>query len=458
MSASKRLSRRQFLALSSTTVATGALLAACGGAATQAPAATSAPSSSGSTSPTSAPAAAAGGAINFLCRTDIKSAYAADKAVEQWNKDNSGSQIKMDEPPTGDITTKIQAAQAAGDLIWDGFSVMEAPWSTAVWVKRGLIQPLDDFIAASKVKNADKVKPGIIPTILESASYDGKQYLIPGNVGTVALAWMTDPLKAAGYEKQPETWDEVYDFATKSKAKSPKLTPFDTANEGLCDLITMIWGGTDTPYDKDGIIDFTGDTSIAALKWLQKMAKEELMPKTHTDGFANWLKGGTALISSYDVAGTMAQQTFGDDKADTGINFFKEKGKIGAGAPFWINGSVLLNKAKNPQGMVDFFLWWFGPDNKTTGKQIADVAAKPCYQYTYDEFVKPVKKNQWQLAGIDLVAKSKWFPINTVWSIENTKIGPWIEKVVDPGTAMDPAQAMASAMKEIKDELAKQKF
>ena len=119
---------------------------------------------------------------------------------------------------------------------------------------------------------------------------------------------------------------------------------------------------------------------------------------------------------------------------------------------------MLLNKAKTPQGIVDFFLWWIGPSNTATGKQIADVAAKPCYQYTYDEFVKPVPKNQWQLAGIDLVAKSKWFPINTAFGIENAKISPWIEKVVDPGTAMDPAKAMASAMEEIKGELAKQKF
>jgi ABC-type glycerol-3-phosphate transport system substrate-binding protein len=302
------------------------------------------------------------------------------------------------------------------------------------------------------------VKPGIIPTILESASYEGKQYFIPGNVGSVALAWFTEPLKAAGFDKAPETWDEVYEFAKKSKEVNPKLTPFDSADWPLTLLYSMIWGGTDEPFDKDGLIDITGPTSIEALKWAQKMVSEDLMPKVHGESFGNWLKGGTALISCFDVAGTMAQQTFGDDKADTGINFFKEKGKTGAGTPFWINGSILLNKAKNPQGMVDFFLWWFGPNNKTTGKQIADVAAKPCYQYTYDEFVKPVPKHQWQMAGIDLVAKSKWFPINTAFNIQNTKTGPWVEKVVDPATAMDPAQAMEGALKEIKDELAKQKF
>lgn len=457
MSAKRSISRRQFLTASGT-LAAGALLAACGGAATQAPAATTASKEGGQeTAPTSAPEAAAGQPISFLCRTDIKSAYAADKAVEAWNKEMS-SQVKLDEPPQGDISVKIQASQAAGDLVWDGYAVIEAPWQTVIWVKRNLIQPLDDYISASKIPDAPKVKPGIVPTILESASYEGKQYFIPGNVGSVALAWFTEPLKAAGFDKAPETWDEVYEFAKMSKEKNPKLTPFDSAGWGLTTLFAMIWGGTDEPYDKDGIIDITGSTSIDALKWCQKMVKEDLMPKVHGESFGNWLKGGTAMISCFDVAGTMAQQTFGDDKADTGINFFKEKGKTGAGTPFWINGSILLNKAKNPQGMVDFFLWWFGPSNKTTGKQIADVAAKPCYTYTYDEFVKPVAKNQWQLAGIDLVAKSKWFPINTAFNIEEAKVGPWVEKVVDPATAMDPQEAMDSALKEIKDEMAKQKF
>ncbi|MEZ4658058.1 MAG: hypothetical protein R2911_10835 [Caldilineaceae bacterium] len=38
-----------------------------------------------------------------------------------------------------------------------------------------------------------------------------------------------------------------------------------------------------------------------------------------------------------------------------------------------------LNGANNAQGMMDFLLWWFGPNNKANGEQIATVAAKPAY-------------------------------------------------------------------------------
>ena len=181
------LSRRQFLQATGG-VSLAALLAAC--------APTAAPTT-GSTSSESGAAPAAQGAqeINFLVRPDIRSAYAADAAVEAWNKDHE-SKVTVDEP-AGAADTKIQAAIAAGDLIWDGFAVIEGPWSIESWVSRGLIQPLDDLIAVSTVEDAAKVVPGIIPSVLESSKYEGKQYTIPGNVGSVALGWFWEPLKTA---------------------------------------------------------------------------------------------------------------------------------------------------------------------------------------------------------------------------------------------------------------------
>lgn len=403
--------------------------------------------------------------ISFLCRTDIKGAYAADKAVIEWNK-NQKSQVTMDEPPQGDISQKIQAAQAAGELIWDGFSVMETPWATVEWVKRGLIAPMDDYIKGSKIANADKVVPGIIPTIKESVSYEGKQYGIPGNVGSSALAWYWEPVRKAGFEEKFKsganiTWDDIYTAAKKIKETSPEFTPFSFAIETLTLHFPMIWGAKDSPTDADGIVDIRSEESLNALEWARKMVDEKLMPGTSTDQFGNWLKKGIAIISCFDVAGTMAQQTFGMDAADTGVNFFPTADSTHGGCPFWINSSVLLNKAKNPQGMLDFYLWWFGPDNDATGEQITKVAAKPCYQYTYDKFVKGKPEYAWEQKGIDLVAKSKWFPVNTVWGIENTSATASIQKLLAPETTFsrDVAKAeMDKCYADIKDQLSKQKF
>ncbi|MCB0086798.1 MAG: extracellular solute-binding protein [Caldilineaceae bacterium] len=392
--------------------------------------------------------------ISFLVRPDIRNAYAADAAAEAWNQE-SEQKIVIDEP-AGAADQKIQAAVAAGDLIWDGFAVIEGPWGIESWVSRDLIQPLDDLIAVSTVADADKVVPAIIPSVLESSKYEGKQYTIPGNVGSVALGWFWEPLNAAGAEP-PETWDEVRAAAEAIKASSPDWTPFDAACSPLCDHISMIWGATDAPLTDEGLVDWTGEASIAALKWKQEMVAAELMPGIHGESFGNWLKGGTAIMTSYDVHGTMAQQTFGEDAATTGLNIKLEKDDIKAGAPFWLNGSVVLNGANNAQGMMDFLLWWFGPNNKATGEQIATVAAKPAYQYTYDDFIKGNSVQAWQLDGIELVRESVPFPVNLFWGLQNSAAAPWIEKALDPGNNMSAEEAMESALAEMHDEMAKMK-
>src|SRR5690606_11204740 len=103
--------------------------------------------------------------IRLLIRDDIKSAYAADAAVELWHSENA-AKVTLDVPPQGaDISQRVQAAQASGDLIWDGFSVIEFPSNTMTWISRGLIAPLDEYIAASSVGEAQQVIDGIIPSI-----------------------------------------------------------------------------------------------------------------------------------------------------------------------------------------------------------------------------------------------------------------------------------------------------
>ena len=444
MSQLRRASRRQFLT-------------ACGGL-------TAAAMLGGHPSGRAAAAPAAqGGEITLLIRDDIKSAYAAQPAADTWNE-TSPTKITLDVPPAAqDVSQKIQAAQAGDELIWDGFAVIEVPWDTAEWVSRGLIQPLDGFIAASEVPRAAEVVPNIIESIRESLKVDGKQYAIPGNVGSVGLAWMTEPLQRAGVTTPLLTWDEVYDAATKVKDAAPDFTPFDSAQTPLCDLWAMIWGASDKPITDEGLVDITGEAAIEALNWLRKMVDEELMPETRTgpgsatnEAFSNWQSGTTAIITSYDVAGTINQATFGKEAAATGLNMRRERDAVRGGTPFWTNGLVVLNEAKNPQAMTDFLLWWFGPDNPDTGKQIAEVAAKPCYQYTYDQFVKDNPDLQWELEAIEIVRTSVPFPATTTVDIQGNLTFPWVERVLG-GDRMDPREAMENALQEIRDEIAKQR-
>ncbi len=281
---------------------------------------------------------------------------------------------------------------------------------------------------------------------------------MPGNVGSVGLAWQWDALKAIGMDDQPYTWDELYNAAVEIKKAKPDLVPFGVCNTPLCDLHSMIWSAQKNPVDENGIYDIRGEASIKALTLLRKMIEEKLMyADTITPNLGQWLKGGWAMINCYDVAGTMAQQAFGNDKYETGINFFPEYPETNAGSPFWINSGVVLNKAKNPQGFTDFCCWWFGPDNDATGKQMTEVAAKPCYTYVYEKFIAGNPLYAWQQKAIDLCAKSVPFPHNATHNIQNTKALPWVSKIYDLTLKFEPEVWMDAAYKDIQDEIAKMK-
>jgi hypothetical protein len=465
MQARKYSNRRDFLRLAALGAAGTVVLAACGGPApepTAAPAAKPAESKPAEQAKPTAAAAAAPAKkptapISFLCRNDIVTAYNVDPIIEEWNKTHD-SKITM-EKPAGDVRQKAAAALASGDMVWDGFSVAVSPYDNQVWVKQGLIQPMDDLIKASTEKDADKVLPGMIGTIREAVKVDGKVYFVPGNVGSYVLQWFWDPLKEIGVTKQPETWDETADIARKLKAKFSDKTPYAAINTPGADFIGLMWSAV-KPAEiiKDNKMNITHPDAVAGLKWMKALAKEKLTPTVTTDVNANWDKGGVVMMMAYDVKGQHAQKTYGYDKADTGVTILKEKGNIASGTHFWMNGSVIFNKAKNPQGMMDFFLWWFGPNNEPAQKTMIATAAKPCYQYTYDKYVKDDPNFKWENLGIDLVAKSTPYPVNTYWTIENDALTPWIQKFMADDSTISAEDAMASAAKDIDAAIAKQKL
>jgi len=403
------------------------------------------------------------GEIHFLCRADIVTAYGAKAAVKGFSDAHPGAKMTLDKPPQGaNLLVKARAAIASNSLAWDGYSVMVPPWDTASWVDSGVIQPLNDFISASTEPDATKLVPGIISTIREAMQYKGKMYAIPGNVGSSVLQWYWAPLKQIGLDKQPTTWDETYQAAQQIKQKDHKLIPFAPILEPLCGFETLFFAAT-PPKDLfissggyTGLMNIQGDGAIVALEWMKKMVTAGLMPPTAQNISDDWNRKQVAMLMSYDVMGEDAQKTYGYDAADTGVNIFPKAGEINGGTPFWVNSSVVFNKAKNPQGMTDFYIWWFGPSNGPAQQTMVATAAKPCYSYTYDKYVKNSTKFGWEQVGIDLVAKSQPYPVNTYQYLQQNTLSPWIDKYLAPGSTLTAKDAMKSAASDIANKLAAQ--
>lgn len=476
---SSAISRRRLFGL--LTVGSASLIiAACGSQ--SAPAATEPPSaeptkvaeanSASAPAPTkaaetesAAPAQAAAGAkavgaISFLCRPDIVTAYGADAAVKGFIDAHPGAKITMDKPPQGvDLLTKVRAAIASDSLVWDGFSVMVVPNDTATWADAQVIQPLDDLMNASTEPDVKPLLDGIISTIKEAIKYKGKIYAIPGNVGSVALQWYWEPLKEVGFSKQPETWDETHAAAASIKEKfGDKWIPFAKISTPLCDFYTLLFAATPPKdlFSTEGLLNIQGKGSLDALNWLKMMVKEGLMPPTAQNVSEEWDRKTVAMLMSYDVKGQGAQKTYGYDAADTGVNIFPKAGEVNSGTPFWMNTSVVFNKAKNPQGMMDFLIWWFGPSNGPAQETLVATAAKPCYSYTYDKFVKGSDKFGWEQVGIDMVAKSVPFPANRIYNLQSAAIAPWIDKFLMPDSTLSAEDVVKNMSQDIKDKIAAQ--
>jgi len=469
------ISRRKFAGLFLAAGA-GALLAACSNNSSTGTASPTAAPTSGTTGSAPAPTTAAnataapaqsstgnakpGSEIHYLCRQDIVTAYGAEATIKGFQDSHPGITIALDKPPqdTSTLLTKLRAAIASNSLVWDGYSVMVAPWDTAEWVDAQVIQPLDGLISSSGEKDAPQILPGIIPTIKEASSYKGKVYAIPGNVGSVVLQWYWEPLKGIGLTKQPETWDEAYAAAKKIKEQYPKWIPFAQNGTPLCGYFTLMFAAIPSKelFTQDGLLNLQSQGSLDALNWMKKLVKEDLMPATDKNVNEDWDRKTVAMLLSYDVKGEGAQKTYGYDAAATGSNIFPKAGELNSGTPFWMNSSVVFNKAKNPQGIMDFYIWWFGPSNEAAQQTLVATAAKPCYSYTYDKYVKGNDKFGWEQTGIDLVAKSTPFPVNKLFNIQSDAIKPWVDKFLAKDSTMTADDAVKNMSKDVSDKVAAQ--
>ncbi|MCV6824961.1 MULTISPECIES: extracellular solute-binding protein [Halocynthiibacter] len=74
----------------------------------------------------------------------------------------------------------------------------------------GMLQPLDD-IAGDKIA---EWKERIVPEVFESGMHDGKLYALPTYVDMASfLAINLDAMEEAGFDRPPETWSELREYA-----------------------------------------------------------------------------------------------------------------------------------------------------------------------------------------------------------------------------------------------------
>ena len=145
---------------------------------------------------------------------------AYDAAIAEFNANNEQYELVMEPTENEAYKTKIKAAMSAGEGLPDIFFT----WSMSF---------LGDFVNAGRVYCLDEVLPAykdeLTDAMLANTNYDGKQYGVPLTFNVVTLFANMDLLAQAGWDKAPETYDELMECCDDLVAAG--IIPFGVAGK-----------------------------------------------------------------------------------------------------------------------------------------------------------------------------------------------------------------------------------
>lgn len=395
--------------------------------------------------------------INLLADSWVIQEWRLKDWIKQYNA-LGGDQVHLTQSVQG-WDTKALAMIRQGNIIWDGHGIMTPFIEKVEDVASGMIQPVDEYVTASTQPDAKVILSDLVPTVKQDISYKGKVYGIPYSVEAIGQMWLTEFLDGAGLKDNPPTWSATLDAAMKIKSKyeSQKVTAY-AFNQGLhTSLQALIHAGTKTPYTSDGLLDITGTVSIKACEWMVNLAKNALTPPHLWDGaYTLWQKKKLGLFLAQNSRGVWAQRIFGMKAAGTGAVPLMEKDGPNSGSPFWSNTFTVFKGAKQPQALVDFYIWLLGPSNKPVQKAIIASGKAPVLQPIYKSMIENNPDYKWMADFLPVISGSVPYPENSFWNLQNNDILPWISKMVTPPFNLSPQEAMASALKAVKADVSKQ--
>ncbi len=181
-------------------------LAACG-TQTTAPAA-----QSGDATKADAPAAAGEIVINFPCiwvGTDTKANYMA-KLIEDFNAENAGSiKVVVEEQTDYDAyRDKVRTLITTGTV--PDICILDGTFDYKAYTESGKFVDLTPYLEAGWGEN-------FAEGAIETWSIDGKISIVPFEAAVFPLIYNTTIMKAVGWEKTPETYDEFFQFCKDCK-------------------------------------------------------------------------------------------------------------------------------------------------------------------------------------------------------------------------------------------------
>ena len=385
-----------------------------------------------------------------------------DRTAREFSDSHPGIKVVVQSTFEG-WKTKVTAQINDGTLEWSAAGILSTDIDPAPWIKGGLVQPMEDYISASKEPGADTLLSDMIPTIKNACTFEGKIYSIPYSFENVTFNWRTDYCGAVGMTEPPADWNEWLRVALELKkwGKDQQIYPTAFCGDMNSDIDAMLRGATDKPYTDEGILDWTGPAMMEVLAFMKRLiVQEELTPPHGYDGVIDAYFGGKlATFHAQSSRGVWGQNAFGTDKVVTSPVIHKAKG-VGVGAVYWCNNLAILNKAPYPQEACDYLIYTMGPQNVDFQKTVIRTGKTPVYNSIYENVIKSdpqFRIYQWMIDMRADVETAPLIPQNTYIMIEYSAYSKWWPQFTDPGSTMTPQEFGDAVLKDVRAEIAKQK-
>ncbi len=297
--------------------------------------------------------------------------------IKEFQDKNPNIEVKQVNFPYEQYNEKVAASVSAGkgpDLI-----NLYYGWLPK-YVDSGYLQPLpqDAFPAAT-------IEKEFFP-VVKAGQMDGKYYILPTAVRTLAMLYNVDLFKQANIATPPKTWEELVDSAKKltKRDANGQLQQvgfyFNTTGQGhnwFREVLIRQTGGQPQSADFKKI-DWASDAGQKAFKWwveLQTVHKVGEMGFM-TDDVTAFKAGKAAMdVDGSFRLGNLKDVTFEFRSAPLPVG---PNGKPYTMASFWANG--LTKKAQGPQkdAAIKFLKFLTQPDVMERWTQaIGELPARP---------------------------------------------------------------------------------
>lgn len=228
-----------------------------------------------------------------------------EKYIKQWEDKNPGWKIAPEVVGWAQCQDKATTLAAAG-----------TPVAMAYVGSRTLKEFAENDLIVP-VPMTDAEQKTYYPHIVDTVTFDGKQWGVPIAFSTKALYWNKDLFKQAGLdpEKPPKTWAEEIAFAKQIKEKTGMAgygLPAKTFDNTMHQFMHWVYTNNGQVIDKDGKITMDSPEVLAALQAYKDITPYSVEGATayeQNEIRAIFLDGKVGMIQNSSGAATRLMKT-----------------------------------------------------------------------------------------------------------------------------------------------------